>query len=166
MIAANSDTAVVTAGIYEIASADESANNPRACGVTSFMVKFSDDSTKGRQNDLTCTIDNGDSNNAGAAPMYRSSGLHDCQVSHVATVDFNGGKYFDDSTGTAEVDELIFCIDVSSSNSVLSTSMEKSADCTGGDFNAALDMPTINDFIDSDSVNILSQEGIEYPHSP
>jgi len=150
---------IVTHGITDIVAG---ANDD--CGVATFIVKFSDASTQGLQNDLVCTIDNTDASSAGASPMYRSTGLVDCEVSHIGVPAFTDGKILD-ATSATEVDinnELDFCIAITGED--LETSL--TSDCTGATSNDALSMTDINTQVAAQNGNVLSVEGGEYPTSP
>jgi len=140
--------------------------NELGCSVATFVIKFSDSSTQGVQNDLQCTIDNADSNNAGAAPKYRSSGLADCDVTHIGVPAFTDGKILDvaESSETVINNELEFCIQVDGDS--LTTSMVDAAACTGGDYANSMDMAAINAQVALDDGDVMSVEGEEFPSSP
>lgn len=137
-----------------------------ACGVATFVIKFSDESTQGVQNDLACTITNTDATMAGASPMYRSSGLDACEVTHIGVPEFLDGSILDNDAAEVEVEnELSLCYLVE--DAMLSTSMVAAADCTGAlDFAGAFSMTDINDQVSLDNGNVVSVEGGEYPDSP
>ena len=140
--------------------------NQQACGLATFIVKFSDSSTQGVQNDLVCTISNTDATTAGATPMYRSDGLHDCVVTHIGVPDFTDGKILDSTAAEERAinNELSLCLEVD--EAALTSSMKATADCTGGAVQAALSMDDINTQVAIDNGNVVSVEGGEYPTSP
>lgn len=163
-------TSPVTNGVTEIVDPfgnDSDGNDSElGCSVATFIVKFSDSSTQGVQNDLICTIDNADSNSAGAAPKYRSNGLVACDVTHIGVPAFTDGKILDiaESSETVINNELEFCIQVDGDS--LTTSMIESSACTGGDYAESMDMAAINAQVALDDGDVMSVEGEEYPSSP
>lgn len=155
-----------TNGISEIVDRAV-ADDGTSCSIATFMVKFSDSSTPGVQNDLECTISNSDSTEAGASPMYRATGLADCAVTHVGVPAFTDGKILDagEVAETSISNELSLCFKADASE--LWTSMKMDGACTGGtQYNMAFDMAAINDQVALDNGNVDSIEGGEYPLSP
>jgi len=138
------------------------ASNSGACRLATFIIKFTDESTQGVQNDLQCTITNADSTLSGASPMYRASGLSDCKVLHIGVPEFTKGKIIDSTTGSPVNNNLEFCLGISGSD--LSTSMVAEADCDGSYYSMSMDQ--INMHIAMDNGNVVSIEGGEYPLSP
>ena len=164
-VSALSENAAITGSISEIV---EGANATQAsCGVATFIVKFSDDSTPGVQNDLVCTIDNINAESAGAAPMYRSSGLSDCQVTHIGVPTFTDGKVLNSANADEDPidNELELCFELDPHD--LTTSLVAAADCTGGDIDSvSFSMSDINTRVSQDNGDVASVEGVEYPESP
>jgi len=142
------------------------AGNQQACGLATFIVKFSDSSTQGVQNDLVCTISNTDSNMPGATPMYESAGIDDCQVTHIGVPDFTDGRILDSAQAdeTPINNELSLCYEMWETS--LTTSMKAASDCTMGSVQAAFTMDDINTQVSIDNGNVKSVEGGEYPDSP
>lgn len=152
--------------ITDLANAG-AAFNDEACGIATFIVKFTDESTPGVQNDLECTITNHDATAAGASPMYESSGLNDCTVTHIGVPAFTDGKTLDGAQAAETVisNELSFCYETD--GTTLTTSLVEAASCTGGsEFSQAFDMAAINERVSIDNGNVESVEGGEYPVSP
>jgi len=147
--------------------ADPAADgNQLGCSVATFIVKFSDSSTPGMQNDLECTISNAYATNAGASPMYRSTGLSHCAVTHVGVPAFTDGQIVvgagDDNIVTNEL-SLCYLVEADS----LTTSLIDAADCTGaGEYSGAFEMTDINAQVALDNGNVASVEGGEFPESP
>ena len=141
--------------------------NQLGCSVATFVIKFSDSSTPGVQSDLQCTISNTDADEPGASPMYRSAGLHACEVTHIGVPAFTDGKIQDPNTaGESTINnELELCVQVG--DDTLTTSMIAAADCTGATiWQDALSMTEINNRVALDNGNVQSVEGGEYPLSP
>jgi hypothetical protein len=141
--------------------------NTEGCSIATFIVKFTDFTTEGVVNDLECTISNTDATSAGASPMYRSSGLFDCAVTHIDVSSFTDGKIQDSASATEDPidNELALCYDTD--GTTLTTSMIDAASCTGaGLYNGAFDMTDINNRVAIDNGNVVSVEGGEYPVSP
>jgi hypothetical protein len=139
------------------------------CSLATFIIKFSDESTQGVQNDLICTIDNANSNNAGAAPKYTSDGIAACDVTHIGVPAFSDGNMLD-ATEASEVatDNLLqLCVSVDGTGGInsLATSMIASGDCTG-DYSRSMDMDAINAQVQADDGDVKSIEGDQYPTSP
>lgn len=141
-------------------------DNELGCSLATFIIKFSDESTQGVQNDLICTIDNADSNSAGAAPKYTSAGIAACDVTHIGVPAFSDGNMLDATSATEQTTDnlLELCINVDSDS--LTTSMIANADCTGGDYARPMDMDAINAQIQDDDGDVKSIEGDQYPTSP
>eukprot|EP00750_Incisomonas_marina_P000918 INCI10720.1.p1 GENE.INCI10720.1~~INCI10720.1.p1 ORF type:complete len:710 (+),score=111.49 INCI10720.1:76-2130(+) len=160
-IISNSISAIVAA-----TNASAIEGSQEGCSVATFLVKFSDSSTPGVQSDLECTISNTDAVEAGASPMYRSSGLHDCSVTHVGVPAFTDGKIQDSSTDTETPinNELELCIAIG--DDTLDTSMLAAGDCSGDTWQTSLSMGEINTFVAIDNGKVASVEGSEYPTSP
>ena len=143
-------------------TADGAHPKTMGCGVATFLFKFTDSSTPGVQNDLQCTIDNANAVESGASPMYRSSGLQSCQVTHVGVPAFTDGK-IQDAAAAAEStidNNLIFCVNAGADS--VETTMVAAADCAGN----ALDMDAINAQVALDNGNVASVEGALDPLAP
>jgi len=161
-VATNGAAANSLSEIVATARGDAIVGNQQACGLTTFIVKFSDSSTQGVQNDLVCTITNSDATTAGATPMYRSDGLHDCDVTHIGVPDFTDGQILDGALADESPinNELTLCLE--QTDTMLDSSMKSAGDCTG----TSLTMTDINSLVAVDNGNVVSVEGGEYPTSP
>lgn len=155
----------LTNSITEIVTPTDGAidGNQEGCSIATFIVKFSDASTPGVQNDLECTISNTDATTAGASPMYRSSGLADCTVTHIGVPAFTDGKILD-ATGAAIDNELNLCFAAEADS--LTTTLVASAACSGATYNVDFDMAGINSRVAVDNGDVASVEGGQYPLSP
>jgi hypothetical protein len=167
----NTVSGAVADGVTAIVTPDGAtvSDDELGCSLATFIIKFSDESTQGVQNDLICTIDNANSNNAGAAPKYTSDGIAACDVTHIGVPAFSDGNMLD-ATEASEVttDNLLqLCVSVDGTGGInsLTTSMIASGDCTG-DYSRSMDMDAINAQVQADDGDVKSIEGDQYPTSP